>query len=1140
MPTKNRELFTKDPLSWTLANQGVSSNNDTDLDTLKYELENFVCEGEYKTGLSRILQSYLSNFGKDQAGAWVSGFYGSGKSHLVKVLRYLWTDYSFPDSSTARGLTTLPNEITDLLKELTTRGRQSGGLHAAGGTLKAGRGDVRARVLGIVFMSVGLPEDLSQARLHLDLKKDGLLDQIREKIAAAGVKPDEEFKKIYTSKPFLQAYLEAHPQLGSTQEASKALQAQYRPNGTEVSIDEMLGLMRQALSNDDQLPCTLIVLDEVQQFINRDSKLLMDVQEVTEAILKKLDGKVLLVCTGQSALSDTEDLQRLAGRFTVKSHLKDNDVEKVVRTVVLQKKPEKKKELQDLISKHEGEISRQLKSTKIATRTEDHDDCVPDYPLLPVRRRFWEHVLHSIDSTSTMAQMRTQLRVTHEALRAIADEPVGTIIPGDFLYEQIATELIMSAVMPKRFQEMIEEQKEKADGNLRSRICSLVFLINKLPRQQSDDGIRANAEHISDLLTGDLHQSCAEVRKKVPELLAALADEAVLMVVDGEYRLQTSEGADWEGEFRRHSASIRNSDPTIAATRSQLLGDRIQEELGSLSLSQGSAKERRKVILHYSSDVPKDTDGLTVWVRDGFREDEGTVIKEIQGRSPDDPLIHVLIPKAKSDALKDALSGSLAAKQTLHAKGIPTTPEGTEARASMQNRLTAENTKVDQLMQEILRGSRVFLSGGAEQPMISLKESVQAACEGSLANLYPRFIIADSSNWGTVWKKAKEGNAGALTAVSYSGDPDKHPVASEILRFIGSGKKGSDVLASFMSAPYGWPKDAIDACIAVLLQSGHLAARLNSQPAGLSELDQRKIAQADYRQQNPVLTASQKLRVRKLYQSIALSFKPGDEEIAGPSFLEALRTLATSAGGEPPAPEIPRPPLLADLSVKHGNDLLFALHEHADTLEKSIKEWQETAKKIAARRPEFQTAEELLAQAERTSLPIAQDQKAAIDALKSGRSLLDDPDPIQSIRKALGSALRASLTEAHKIYETTRQSEIQKLEAQPVWTGLKEDKRSALLRAAGVSSLTSPVVGTDAELLSALRQCDQSSYRNQTDALPTRCGQALSAAIKEAAPKARQVTLPRAQISSEAELDAWLEAARKEIQKALKDGPAII
>ena len=84
-----------------------------------------------------------------------------------------------------------------------------------------------------------------------------------------------------------------------------------------------------------RLPCTVIVLDEVQQFINNNPDIAHDVQEVVEALSKELDGRVLVVGTGQSALTDTPALQRLMGRFTTKVHLKDNDVEKVVRTVVL-------------------------------------------------------------------------------------------------------------------------------------------------------------------------------------------------------------------------------------------------------------------------------------------------------------------------------------------------------------------------------------------------------------------------------------------------------------------------------------------------------------------------------------------------------------------------------------------------------------------------------------------------------------------------------------------------------------------------------------------------------------------------------------------------------------------------------------
>ena len=70
---------------------------------LRYELESFVCQGEYELGLERILSSFLRGLDAPvQPAAWVSGFYGSGKSHLAKMLRTLWTDHIFADGAAAR------------------------------------------------------------------------------------------------------------------------------------------------------------------------------------------------------------------------------------------------------------------------------------------------------------------------------------------------------------------------------------------------------------------------------------------------------------------------------------------------------------------------------------------------------------------------------------------------------------------------------------------------------------------------------------------------------------------------------------------------------------------------------------------------------------------------------------------------------------------------------------------------------------------------------------------------------------------------------------------------------------------------------------------------------------------------------
>jgi len=115
-----------------------------------------------------------------------------------------------------------------------------------------------------------------------------------------------------------------------------------------------------------------------------------------------------------------------------------------------------------------------------------------------------------------------------------------------------------------------------------------------------------------------------------------------------------------------------------------------------------------------------------------------------------------------------------------------------------------------------------------------------------------------------------------------------------------------------------------------------------------------------------------------------------------------------------------------------------------------------------------------------------------------------------------------------------------KLAAHPAWLAIAPGEQQDLLRAVGIAPRSAPVMGTDVELLSTLDACDLANWRTQTDALPTRFANALSAAIKKAEPKARRVNLPPATIKTKAELDAWLEEARKTVESALKDGPVIL
>jgi hypothetical protein len=1141
---QTRELFKKDPTSWSLANEGVSSNNSHDETTLRYELETFVCDGEYQAAMEKILRNYIANYGKEQPGAWVSGFYGSGKSHLVKVLRYLWTNHEFSDGSRARELAKLPSDVSDLLVELTGLGARGEGLHSAGGTLKAGSGDVRSRILQIIFQSVDLPEKLNHARLIMDLKEDGTLDAIRAAVEASGKTFENELAKIYTSKDFQEAYLASHPHHESSANVAKNFREQYPSKGNELTIDETMGLIRRAISPDspEKLPCSLIVLDEVQQYINDRAEIANDIQEIVEAVQSMLDGRVIIAATGQSALTDTPSLQRIMGRFPrqLRTHLKDNDVEKVVRTVVLHKKSEHKDTIQKLVTTNAGEISRQLNSTKIASTPADDEAYVPDFPLLPVRRRFWRQVLQHTDSTGTTAQMRTQLSVTHNACRLVADQEVGAIIPGDFLYDQLASDLLSSGELAKRFHEIIEEQKTKPQGILRSRICSLIFLINKLPETDGDLGIRANAEHLCDLLTDHLTEGIDELRQAVPLLLKNLHEEAVLMENEGCYQLQTTEGAAWEGEFRKKFASIKNDESLISTTRQRLLSDEVQKLLSSISVTQGDAKVSRKSQLHQGRDQPTPHDGPSIWVRNGFSEAESAILDEIKRTSTDDATVFVFIAENFREDFKAALAATLAAEETLSNKGNPNTEEGKTARQAMESRLRLAESKVSELMAKLLSEAKVYLAGGEEQPFDGLREGVSDACGQVVDRLFPKFHIGDSGKWPSVWKRAKDGNANAFEALGYQGDLDKHPVAAEILRFVAGGKKGTEIVSHFTSGVYGWPKDAVDATLGALLASSHLAGKIDSNLVALSNLSQRDLGKVKFRAEHPVLSAVQKLQIRKLFQAINHPFKPNEEQIAATLFLPKLRELAASTGGPAPLPEAPAPPFLTELETLSGNDLLHRLFVEKDSLTTHIKSWQATAKSCAQRKPDFALAESLYQQAVAGQLAEATQARADLDAVIASRNLLDDPCPVAPILKDLGSVLRQKVRAAHKAYESAIESEHLRLEGNTTWIGCDPGQRESLLQGQSVRSQEEPIIGSEAELLRALQICDLPRWDTLKAALPQQFDQALTQAIKLSEPKARRLTIPSATIKTPEDLEAWLTARRKEITEALKDGPVIL
>lgn len=1017
---KIKDTLLRDP-SASLANNGQARIStvfdDKAMAALRYELATFVCKGEYLKGLSLLLASYLANLGKNDAsqkGVWISGFFGSGKSHLLKMAGHLWQDTPFNDGATARSLVpNLPEEIANSFKELDVASRRSGGRLAAAGTLLSGTTDkVRLTILSIILRATGLPEQYAQARFCFWLHEQGKFEVVKKAIETTGKKFEHELNNLYVSGPIAKAVMSSIPGFAATEaDARQLFKAQFPTQQGDITTADFIRTAKDALlrfSGNGKLPCTLLILDEVQQYIGDSHDRSVLVTEVAEAASKEFDGHMMVIGAGQSALTDAPQLQRLLDRFTIRANLQDADVEAVTREVLLQKKPGAVAAIRAVLDKHSGEISRQLNGTGIGEHAGDKAIIVDDYPLLPTRRRFWEECFRQIDAAGTSSQLRSQLRIINDAVAKVADREVGCVIPANELFEALAPDMATTGVLLREINERIIEVG-KNDGPLARRVCSLVFLIGKLMREGSaDKGVRATKEHIADLLIDDLDADNGKLRDDVEKTLKAIADKGILMTVGNEYRLQTREGAEWDNDFRTRVRKIQSDDVTIQFNRDNAMYGAVDAIISNIKVVQGAAKEARRLATSrdqmppavIGSDIP-------VWIRDGFSSSEKDLLDQARLAGVDSPILFVFIPRQHADDLRRAIVEEEAAKQTLEAKGSPEGDEGKDARRSMESRRLNASDDKKRLVAEIVEHTKVFQGGGSELLESALVDRVKAAADAALVRLFPRFGEANSSEWPKVIARAKEGAELPFEAVGHKDAPDKHPVGREVMTTIGAGASGTDIRKKLRGTPYGWPQDAIDAAVIALHRSQHISAKLNGMAVAVGQLDQNKIAKTEFRIEKSTLGVQQRIRLRDLFSKLKIQCKSGDEAIKAPEFLSALISLGKSAGGVPPLPALPSVTAIEDLQKLVGNEQLLEIHGRAADFETNIKSWQNLSAIAEKRLPQWALLERLSKHS--ALIPAATGRLTEVKSIRTGRMLLDPTDPVAPILKEIAALLRAEV-----------------------------------------------------------------------------------------------------------------------------------
>lgn len=1141
---KNKELFTLNPDENNLMNDGVveinTAKNDQGLKIIRHELKTFVCEGEYQSGIYRILDTYLKHFDQPkQPAVWVSGFFGSGKSHLVKMLGYLWEDFTFPNGDSSRKIKPLPSDINELIVELDRKQKLHGRL-AISGTLKDfPSSDIRYSFLQLLLNALGLPQQYHLFKFVYWAKQEGIYDGLKSILESQGKDFKKEYENhLFVSSALAKAVLQLKPGFAENEAKVKEnFKANFkRVDG--VSREQLITTIKDEvlpLFYGDKVPCTVIVLDEVQQFIGQDGNKTIDIQNLAQDICSNFEGKFLLIGTGQNALAETPQLQPLQDRFTVKVSLSDTDVETVTRKTVLEKKASVLAELNKKLEDSLGEISRNLAGTEFGYKTEDKRNLSADYPILPSTRKFWKKILQVIDTAGTSGQLRSQLRIIDESIKRVANEEFGGVVPADFVFDQKQQQLLQNALLLNETNNLITERKVKGgDAKLEGRILSIVFLIDHLPKDSPSGRIKSDENTIADLLLDNLNDNSDKFRNKIKDLVKKLVEEKILMPVNDEFKLQTKVGAEWEQEFMSQVIKLQNSgDDQIQRIRKEKIIGFFKDKTKTINILHGVSKQKREFEIWDKQERPNTESKLNIWIRDGWNENEGNVMNEIRAEGADSCLSYVFVKKHRDQDLRSEIIKYLAADLTLQAKGIPSSPEGEQAKKSMETRKGLALHAIQDLSENICKEGVVYLAGGNKVDSGSVGENVKEALEAIADRQFPEFKIkGDYKDWDKALSKAIGGDPDALKKISWDKDAKDHPVGIEILRFIGSqSKTGKEIRNQFMKAPYGWSQDAIDTMILMLKLTDHISS---SEP----NLNQAKINAASFKKEIHTLSAPEKIKLRKLYQDAGINCKPGEEFTHSNTFINKLVDLAESVSGDAPKPEPINTNFLSDILNLDGNERLLRILDEQEDLKIKLSDWNKKVELINNRQPNW-----TLLYALYNYLPSSiefEELSKETEAILNDRLLLNEPDLISPLLTRVGDVLKNLLLDAKTKYNELYDKLMSNLQANVYFSKLEPDQKHGILAKHQILSKpeAKPIDGK--ELLNQLQKASLDTWQTKLAALTGQFSAALEDAIRLSAPKSETYTTPKTTITSEDDLEKYINQVKAELLELLKKSKSII
>jgi hypothetical protein len=800
-----------------------------DVANLGTEVDEYVLTNEAARGVELLLEAYTNYTNAN--GVWISGFFGSGKSHLLKMLAHLLGDVEGQDFDRAQVSASFNAKATGaFLPALLT---------------KAERIPAKSLLFNIDQKATLITKDQADALLKVFVK---VFDESRGYYGNQG--HVARFERDLDSRGQYQAFKDAFERHAgipwsqgreqSALEAANIDAAFGEVDGTTttgiikqyqqsyaVSIEDFADEVKAWLDQQPDGYRLNFYVDEVGQFIGSNTHLMLNLQTIAESLNTKCGGRAWVFVTSQEDMDKVvgdrtkqqgNDFSKIQARFKTRVHLTSADVEEVIRKRLLEKNDEGTTALRTIYAAESANFKTLFDFPDGAKNYRNYTDeahFIGTYPFVSYQFPLFQAAIigisdhNAFEGRNSSVGERSMLGVVQDVAKVVGTGETGTLATFDRMFEGIRASLKAQA------QQQILVAERNLDNELAIRLLKALFLVKYV------ESFQATARNLTVLVYDRFGLDLPALAEDVKEALAELERQTYIQRNGQAYEYLTNEEQVIEEE-------IKNVDIDASEVSSQLFkvlsGDVIktnkiryakngQDFPFGFKLDDQVHGQQKELSVHFiTPDYPYTADETRMH---SAGKDELRVVLD-----PDDRVLSDLRLLLKTDKyIKRKRTSSISAieEQILQAKA------------------TLNREREKELAQRIQTavGKASLIINAADVPSNST-DALGRVTEGFqelVSRTYTQLKLLGGITYG------EQQVAGAANPESGLFDGDAlmkidqaaQEVLSTILRKTGQGEQVTmkGIVDTFQAKPYGWDLASIEVIVASLIGSSKVTLTMD-------------------------------------------------------------------------------------------------------------------------------------------------------------------------------------------------------------------------------------------------------------------------------------------------------------------------